>query len=337
VDVSVSGEIPSLLPLGQRPTVGLIVSVTGQWSWISKSLGLAVSWIWMEDEDKLPEWLRIELPDVVMTSNRYILTQVNLILCEHRAPPWLSDWALTSLVVATEPQRSPMPCKWHTRLRMTHQDLGGLTTVTVGLSAYSSIERKWDEPAAEGSLLTSVGSMASDTVEEGKTVKAPGLLFGPPTVKRLGRNLYHGGGLYPAKVKRGSRPYFILTSVHAPTWWVKRRLTTVEEWTVKDVPVRIVTLAQNAGEDMFYLWKCLKPGRCLEKGLRRLCAGIQVVDGDGRVSGRRLTYGRVEEDTPVEGSLKRKVDSIMEDLNELSLKKEVEEIKTMLQRGPRLG
>jgi hypothetical protein len=190
--VSMTGEIPSLLPIGQRPTVGLIVSETGQWSWVSRSLGLTVSWVWAEDEERLPEWLRAEAPDAVMTSNRLVLTQVNLILCERRAPRWLEDWSLTSLIVATASTRSPMPgAKWHCRWQMKHQALGGLTTVSVWLSAYSSIERRWIEPPPENILETTVASMASDTVEEGKMVKAPALMFGSPAVTCLGRNFYH--------------------------------------------------------------------------------------------------------------------------------------------------
>ena len=86
VDVGVSGEIPSLRPVSTRPTAGLIVAGTGEWAWICRSLGMVVSWVWAERAEWLPEWLRIELPEVVMTNNREVLTKVNVILCERRPP-----------------------------------------------------------------------------------------------------------------------------------------------------------------------------------------------------------------------------------------------------------
>ncbi|CAJ1966198.1 unnamed protein product [Cylindrotheca closterium] len=187
---------------------------------------------------------------------------------------------------------------------MTHNELGGLTTASVHLQAYSSIDRKWVQPTPLQTLPTTVYSVASDTVDMGTKVSGPKILMlmGKSRVQRIAPNTYHGGGLYLLDVKPGVKPFFILKSVLV-NGWVRRRLTTVEEWTVKDAPVRIVKLAQEAGEDMNRLWK------------------------DGRISKKSLTFGRAEEEPPTQVSVKHGIAEITRSLHDTSLRKESKKLK----------
>ncbi|CAJ1934932.1 unnamed protein product [Cylindrotheca closterium] len=325
--MELSGVVPSLQTLGDRPTAGLIVRGVGEWAWVVKTLGMTVSWVWAQKEDWLPTCLKSELPEVVMTTNRNRLSTVNVILCEHKPPSWLAAWDQANLIVSTM-DGSFLRSKWSKRIKMTHNELGGLTTASVHLQAYSSIDRKWIQLPPLQTLLTTVYSVASDTVDMGTKVSGPkvSMLMGKSRVQRMAPNTYHGGGLYPLDGKPGVKPFFILRSVLV-NGWVRRRLTTVEEWTVKDAPVRIVKLAQEAGEDMNRLWKSLRPGRCLEHGLRHLLSGIGVTDRDGRISKKLLTFGRAEKEPPTGVSVKRGIAKITRSLNETSLRKESKKLK----------
>ncbi|CAJ1944736.1 unnamed protein product, partial [Cylindrotheca closterium] len=94
-----------------------------------------------------------------------------------------------------------------------------------------------------------------------------------------------------------------------------------------DAPVRIVKLAQEAGEDMNRLWKSLRPGRCLEHGLRHLLSGIGETDRYGRISKKLLTFGRAEKEPPTGVSVKRGIAEITRSLNETSLRRESKKLK----------
>ena len=308
-DVDLIGSIPRLLPFDKRPTVGIISRGVGEWIWTAKSVGLTVAWVWASDEMSLPEWLRPEVPNTLMSTKRELLTPVDMILCESKPPMWLSDWKLTSLVLSTRREASSLKPVWSTRIKQHHQDLGGLTTKTVTLRILSSVQRDWNQPSVPIRLPTSVYSVVSDTVEVGRRSDPPKQInLEPPyKVHEISSGVFHGGGLYHLDHAARRKPQFILRSVlHGG--WCKRRLLEVEEWSVKDVPVRIYHLAKaHSGADLGRMWTEMLPGRCLEYGLRQVLEGIGVVAG-GRVSKTLLRHQAEQKD---EGSLM--LDTVEED------------------------
>jgi hypothetical protein len=137
-----------------------------------------------------------------------------------------------------------------------------------------------------------VYTIASDTVALGRVAPAPALRRLPTCeLAKLGKSLYHGGGLYPAGSK--DYPVFLLPSVLTHTGWCRRRLTLEETWGVFDVPHRVVELlsdrpAQQAWSDC----RRLLPGRCLEYGIRQLLAGMNAKVEGGRIIFSRSTRKR---------------------------------------------
>jgi len=118
-------------------------------------------------------------------------------------------------------------------------------------------------------------SVASDTVDSGIPAMAPECvnLELPLSVVEVGRNTYHGGGSYPLGSTQVHKPSFILRDVRSSTGWCTRRLTSVEQWTVKDVPLRVVKMADQEGIDLDGMRSRLLPGRCLDHGLRKILNG----------------------------------------------------------------
>ncbi len=76
-------------------------------------------------------------------------------------------------------------------------------------------------------------------------IKAHGIPCRPPAVKvlnpgkavSLSQGLYHGGGLYPIKIKELR---VVTPCVFSPTGWVKRKVTGRELCLIKDIPEDIV-------------------------------------------------------------------------------------------------
>jgi hypothetical protein len=98
-------RLPSLAPLGDHPTVGIVAKTTGQWMWIAESLGFAVSWVWSSETNLLPLWAKSAFPNAFFTTF-WNFVPVDLILCDVTPPGWLDTWSLTSLVVSTSAARS---------------------------------------------------------------------------------------------------------------------------------------------------------------------------------------------------------------------------------------
>lgn len=322
--MEVAGTIPVLLAVEDRPTVGIVASETGQWVWEARALGLVVAWVWAPTNklEKL-SWLRGELSSVLITNRPDRLTNVDLIVCEARVPKWLSEWKLSSLLVSVG-VGGRFASKWGKTVMVSHRDVGGLLDETVRLKLCSCRKWNWNEPMLERVLQTSVYQVASDTVELGRPTKAPKerLLTGPARAVALGRNTFHAGGLYPTMVgKFESEPNFVLPSVFSPTRWVRRRLTAVEKWTVKDAPVRVGECASRAKCDMEHLWRKMKPGRCLFYGLKGILEGIGCMDDKGRASKwklRRISNTTNEIKQSV-GGKRDLMDELSENLNDLSL------------------
>ena len=159
------------------------------------------------------------------------------------------------------------------------------------------MHREWSQPEEPVRLPTSVYSVVSDTVDVGRKAVAPSPvnLQPPYDVHEISSGVFHGGGLYPLDYAAKRKPQFILWSVlHGG--WCKRRLMEVEEWSVKDVPVRIYQLAKAHPKiDLGKLWKEMLPGRCLEYGLRQVLEGIGVMSG-GRVSKTLLRHQANQDD-----------------------------------------
>jgi hypothetical protein len=89
----IQGTLPSLAPLGDQPTVGIVAKTTGQWMRIAESLGLAISWVWSSDTSLLPLWAKSAFPIAFFTTSRN-LVNVDLILCDGTPPGWLDSWLL---------------------------------------------------------------------------------------------------------------------------------------------------------------------------------------------------------------------------------------------------
>ena len=324
-DVEMVGTIPTLLPESDRPTVGVVASETGQWIWEARSLGFVVEWVWAPTKklEKLT-WLKEELSSSVITDRLDRLTNVDLILCEARVPMWLADWRLSNLLVSVGvgPQ---FAFTWGRFFIVNHQEVGGLLTTKVRVKVFSRKEWNWNKPRLEGRLQTSVYQVASDTVDFGSVTTPPEtrLLTGPAREVKIGKNTYHAGGLYPLNDGSKSEPNFKLPSVFSRTRWVRRRLTTVEKWNVKDVPVRIGEQASREIQkcDLNRIWNLLKPGRCLYYGLKGIVEGIGCLDDEGRLSRWKLRgddHNRHELSRP--GKLKRdRIDALAPKLNDLSV------------------
>lgn len=197
--IFVEGTIPSLAPWKSRRKVGIIVGDSAQWSWIAEGLGFGVSWIHHPDPSKLPRWLQAVFPDTFFTSKALALTSVDVILCDGPYPKWLREWTLAPLVVGTR-NCNRFGHVWQKTSTLRHASLGGLTDTSVKVHGLSNVRWPFDAPAAAVFLDTSVYTVASDTTPVGRTARKPLVrLLHPPVVSPLGRNVYHGGGLYPTE------------------------------------------------------------------------------------------------------------------------------------------
>ena len=167
---------------------------------------------------------------------------------------------------------------------MDHCLLGGLTKRTQKLQAYSNIRWYFEEPSPVQLLPTNVHSIASDTLDAGRTARKPKRVrVHCSQIIPLGSHTYDGSGLYPLEARN---PYFILRSVLHPTGWCRRQLTEDELWTVNDVPHNVLVAASSLPDDLRVgIRRQLLPGRCLQYGLRGLLEGIGILDhGGGFVS-----------------------------------------------------
>lgn len=269
----VVSSLPTLLPLDDRPTVGIVVTRTGQWGWTADALGYRIAWFWAADSGGIPEWLRVAFPDSKFTSNRFLLTPVSLILCEHKPPGWLRTWDLTDTIVSL---RSPsFETSWSKRSRINHAAIGGLTTKSTTLHISRRVAPPfWALPPLPPALKNAVYSVASDTVNFGYPCQGPGQsTLTQMKPKCLGKGVYHGGALYPLD---HPRPRFLLRSVFSPTGWCRRPLTDAETLTVLDVPHRIISTGMPGNT-----FALLSPGRCLQLGLRQLLESICILSPGG--------------------------------------------------------
>jgi hypothetical protein len=193
-------------------------------------------------------------------------------------PGWLDLWALTSLVVSTlaARPRSGLRERWSQWTRLCHTELGGLTEGDLRVIMYSPRALAFEACPPSPVLPTCVYSVAGDTIEAGLPLSGPiTRVLHPLCVLALGKNLYHGGGLYP-RCARGVRPTFLLPTVlHRPATWCRRRLTPLE--------TRICVLGLQAPDSARVLGR-LHPGQCLHEGLWRLLRGMGVMYDGGVVS-----------------------------------------------------
>jgi hypothetical protein len=190
---------------------------------------------------------------------------------------------LTSLVVSTSAARSQSAlCDgWSHWTRLRHTDLGGLTKTDVRIMLYAPRTMVFSECDPSAVLPTCVYSVAGNTVEAGRPSVGPLIwVLHPLRVLPLGKNLYHGSGLYP-RCPRGVRPIFLLPSVfHRPATWCLWALTPLESWMVWDVSYRICVLGLADSERNTLLGR-LHPGRCLHEGLLR---GLGLMGDEGVLS-----------------------------------------------------
>jgi hypothetical protein len=195
-----------LAPWKNRRKIGIITCNTAQWSWIAEGLAFGVSWIYHSNPCRLPRWLQTALPDTFFTSKALALTPVDLVLCEGSYPTWLREWTLAPLVVGCR-NCNRFGHVWRQSQTLEYSHLGGLTTTTVKLHILLNVHWKFERNKPASFMDTSVYTVASDTASAGRLAKKPVLrLFHPPVVSPLGRNTYHGGGLYPWSTPRGSIP-----------------------------------------------------------------------------------------------------------------------------------
>jgi hypothetical protein len=98
-----------------------------------------VTWIWAQDMAHLPDWLRSSSPNTLYTIKNLCLPAVDLVLCDGKPPRWLSSWNFGELVVSTGSGVSARYLQhgWNDRQRLLHQELGGLTTESTVVWAYS--------------------------------------------------------------------------------------------------------------------------------------------------------------------------------------------------------
>lgn len=269
----VVSSLPTLLPMNERPTVGILATRHAQWSWIAQSLGFRIAWVHFADMSCVPNWLRRLLPDTSFTSNHNLLTPVTLILCENKVPVWLSGWSLSPVIVSLRSPTTRAP--WYQRIRLQHSQLGGLTARFVTLHCIMRYKPAfWSLPPLPTQLPTSVHSVAGDTVDAGKPCRRPHSIGGDsPTIRHLGGNVYHGGGLHPWS---SVEPRFVLRSVFSPSGWCRRTLTDNETLMVMDVPQRVVDCKPPSS-----LARQLAPGRCLQLGLRQFLESVNMLSAGG--------------------------------------------------------
>jgi hypothetical protein len=185
----VLGMIPALLPTTSRPRVGVTVRNSAQWAWVAQSAGFFVTWIWAQDTLLLPDWLRSVFPDTLYTTKDICLPAVDLLLCDGKPPRWSSSWNFDELVVSTGSSVGAryLPHGWNDRQRLTHQELGGLTTESTVVRAYSQRPRTCRPIARSFALPTAVYSVASDTILKGRRAARPAVRLLPtPKVLQIG-------------------------------------------------------------------------------------------------------------------------------------------------------
>jgi hypothetical protein len=252
-----------------------------------------VTWMWAQDKVHLPDWLRSVFPNTLYTTKDLCLPAVDLVLCDGKPPRWLSSWKFGELVVVSTGSgviACYLPHGWNNRQCLSHQELGGLTTESTVVWAYSQWPRTRRSVTCSFTLPTAVYSVASDTILKGKRAVRPVVvrLLPTPEVLQIGGNTYHGGGLYPPNLKRP--PIFLLPSVcHMP--WCRRTLTESEEWMVYDVSHRVVASLKHltAGAREAQYSALFLPGRCLQEGLKSVLTGFDLMDEGG---GASLPVGR---------------------------------------------
>eukprot|EP00980_Cylindrotheca_fusiformis_P026387 scaffold16048_cov85-Cylindrotheca_fusiformis.AAC.1 len=343
----IEGSLPVLLPVQDRPTVGIIGGKVGQWAWIAKAMGLEVVWYWSKETSQLPDWLRSSLHSALFTTKSNLLGRVDVVLCDSKPPVWLHKGKLSPLVVSLRSARSPSPPPSIQRSHV-HSDLGGLTAQRVTVYGYlEGATMEWTEPAPPVFLAMPVRSIASDTVAGRRRVKAPQVRTFPRPlqVRPMGNNLFHGGGLYPTFNRRGprkERPKFLLPSViHG---WVHRRLTASEEWMVFDVPYDVTVLALRLPLlEQQALWPQLRPGRCLQQALGDVLDGFGLRDGgegpeeeETEVANHSYSDEKDGSGAAVVSGLKRKVGDMEEDALPLGDVVEDALLKEIMEgRGPK--
>jgi hypothetical protein len=276
-----------------------------QWLWIVDSLGFQPIWCLLASgmASEL-EWLRNVYPKIVFTTDLQYCCPVVAVFCDARPLRIATSWSELQLMFFLQPA-SRVPGDWTCCSELlSHSGVGGCTDSSQRIHCMARSGTYYARQSSPVVIPGCVYTVASDTVDSGRQAPPPTQRRLPTcTILKVGKSLYHGGGLYPA----GNRdhPLFLLPSVLSPSGWCRRRLSLAETWGIYDVPYRVVELlADRPGPQAWTDSRKLLPGRCLEYGIRQLLAGLQGKIEGGRILFSRSTRKRQREE--IENSLERK-------------------------------
>jgi hypothetical protein len=213
--------------MGQKDRLpcGVITTSSTQWLWIADTLGFDPEWCFLGTDVGDADWTAF------LWEQRWV-RPVAVVFCDGRPPPFAYQIDGVVLLFHCKAPRRYNQATWKTHsVRFWHSDLGGLTLRRQGLLCTTAAGRAYVPAELAFGLPSCVYSVASDTLEFGRQATAPASWrMGRSKVSALSASLFHGGGLYPVgEDAPRSPPVFLLPSVHQPTGWCKRQLTTEEE------------------------------------------------------------------------------------------------------------